>query len=148
MRCFTVRNRIRIDYGFFYLAAILLLMLPLRWVAAGFLAAIFHELGHFTAVRFLGGRVFDMDISFCGAKMHASVLPTREQLLCLLAGPAASLLLILTWRFFPRLAICGFLQGIYNLIPFRSMDGAQILGCLRLLLQKRKEKFLAKRQNK
>lgn len=140
-----MQSRIRIDHGFLYLLAILLLTIPLHWVAASILAGAFHELGHFVAVQLLDGHVSAVDISFRGARMHVSPLSQRGRFLCLLAGPAASFLLILLWYPFPRVALCGLAQGVYNLLPFGNLDGAQALRCLWGLFRRRKEKLLAKR---
>ena len=140
-----MQNRIRVDHGFLYLLAILLLTIPLRWIAASSLAGAFHELGHFAAVQLLDGHVSAVDFTLHGARMHVTPLCQRKQLFCLLAGPAASFFLMLLWPIFPRVALCGLAQGVYNLLPFGNQDGAQALRCLRGLFLTRKEKLLAKR---
>lgn len=129
-------RRICFDYGFCFLAALLLLMLPLRWVAAYFLAAWVHEMGHLLAVCLLGGRVSCLEFSFRGARMHTSALSPGRQLVCLLAGPGASFALLPLAAFYPRLAFCGFVQGVYNLLPVGNMDGAGALRCIRLLIKR------------
>ena len=129
-------RRICFDYGFCFLAALLLLMLPLRWVAAYFLAAWAHEMGHLLAVCLLGGRVSCLEFSFRGARMHASALSPGRQLVCLLAGPGASFALLPLMAFYPRLAFCGLAQGVYNLLPVGNMDGAGALRCIRLLIKR------------
>ena len=88
-----MRGRIRADDGFFFLMALLLLTLPLRWVLACFLAAMVHELGHALAVLLCGGRITGVMLSFRGARMDAAPLPVGAELVCVLAGPAASLTL-------------------------------------------------------
>ena len=70
-----MRGRIRADDGFFFLMALLLLTLPLRWVLACFLAAMVHELGHALAVLLCGGRITGVMLSFHGARMDAAPLP-------------------------------------------------------------------------
>ena len=130
-------RRISFDYGFCFLAALLLLMLPLRWVAAYFLAAWVHEMGHLLAVCLLGGRVSCLEFSFRGARMHTSALSPGRQLVCLLAGPGASFALLPLVAFYPQLAFCGLVQGVYNLLPVGNMDGAGALRCIRLLIKRR-----------
>lgn len=129
-------RRICFDYGFCFLAALLLLMLPLRWVAAYFLAAWVHEMGHLLAVRLLGGRVSCLEFSARGARMHASALSPGRQLVCLLAGPGASFALLPLVALYPQLSFCGFVQGVYNLLPLGNMDGAGALRCIRLLIKR------------
>ena len=65
--------------------------------------------------------------------MDAAPLPVGAELVCVLAGPAASLLLLLLVRPFPRLALCGFVQGVYNLLPLGRLDGARAVACLHSL---------------
>ena len=120
-----MRGCIRADDGFFFLTALLLLTLPLRWVLACFLAAAVHELGHVLAVLLCGGRITGILLSFRGARMDAAPLPVGAELCCVLAGPLASLLLGLGLPWFPRLALCGLVQGVYNLLPFGALDGAR-----------------------
>ena len=52
--------------------------------------------------------------------------PVRE-LLAAAAGPVGSLSLMLMGRFFPRLALCGLVQGLFNLLPIYPLDGGRIL---------------------
>lgn len=147
MRCFVLRKRISFDYGFCFLAAILLLMLPLRWVTAYFLAAFCHEMGHYLAVRLVGGKVSCLEFSLRGAKMYASALPPVRWLICLLAGPAASFSMLLFTRIYPQLALCGLVQGVYNLLPIGKLDGGRALDCIRILRQMRKNSLQSGRTN-
>lgn len=146
-----MRGSIHADYGFFFLTAMLLLTLPLRWVLACFLAAAVHELGHVVAVLLWGGRITGLALSLRGARMDATPLSTGAELCCVLAGPMASLLLVLLVRPFPRLAFCGLAQGIYNLLPIGTLDGARAAECIHSLWRKRPmghEKELAMRNNR
>ena len=69
--------------------------------------------------------------------------PGRE-LICILAGPAASLLLLCLARIFPRVAICGLIQGCYNLLPIAPLDGGRALHCLLSLLEKRQFRLFSR----
>ena len=55
-------------------------------------------------------------------------MPPGAELICALAGPGGSLLLGLAP--IPELAVCGLIQGLFNLIPLMPMDGGRALGCL------------------
>ena len=71
-----MRKRICFDYGFCFLTALLLLTLPLHWVAAYFLAAFFHELGHYLAVLILGGKYPAWNFPFAAPEcMHRRFRP-------------------------------------------------------------------------
>ena len=109
--------------------ALLLLLLPMQWVFAAILAAAFHELCHWIAVHLCGGSVSFVRMGATGAKMEFTGLTLGKELICALAGPAGSLMLLLFAKCFPRVAVCAGLQGLYNLLPVYPLDGGRILRC-------------------
>ena len=134
---------IRIDPFSCFLAAMLLLTLPLQWVAAACLAAVFHELCHIGAIYLTGGQVYRLQIGMGGARIQTDFSCPGQELICALAGPAGSLLLLLLYRKCPRLALCGAVQGFFNLIPVYPMDGGRALSCiLGCWLPERRESIL------
>lgn len=141
-------KRIRIDDGFLILAAVLLLTVPLRWILAAFLAAFVHELGHGLAVWVLGGRVSGGAVSLRGARLDVLPMTPGRELLCALSGPAASFLLLCFAHLLPRIAICGLIQGVYNLLPIYPLDGGRAVRCLSVLLQERKKRIFSNRNGK
>lgn len=102
-------------------------LLPLRWIGSALIAALIHELGHYCAVRLLGGSVHSLNFRAGGAVMNASGLSPRAELISLIAGPMAGLLPTLTIRVFPTIALCGIIQSAYNLLPIYPLDGGKIL---------------------
>lgn len=132
-------KRLRIDSGFFLFVAVLLLTVPIRWILAAFLAALVHELGHYLALRLVGGGLSGAVISPRGARLEAFPMSPGRELLCVLAGPAASLSLLWLIRFFPRIGICGLIQGMYNLLPIYPLDGGRAVGCLASLWRNRRD---------
>ena len=120
-------GKLRVDPWLYYIAALLVLTLPLRWLLAALTAGAFHELCHLAAVRGLGGQVLKVRLKPGGAAI-AAVLPEQgRELLAGLAGPVGSLLLRGVHRWFPRLALCGLVQGLFNLLPVRPLDGGRAL---------------------
>ena len=111
----------------YILLALLLLVLPIRWLVAAVLAAAFHEGCHMAAVYLLGGRCEGIRLSARGARMEASLSGFRRELLAVLAGPAGSLLLLSLYRVLPRVAVCAAVQGFYNLLPIEPLDGGRAL---------------------
>ena len=107
--------------------ALTLLVLPLPWVAAAVLAAADHELCHYLAIAALGGQVGRIAVGSGGAAMELGCLSPVRELLAAAAGPVGSLSLMLMGRFFPRLALCGLVQGLFNLLPIYPLDGGRIL---------------------
>ena len=102
-------------------------LLPLQWMCAAAVAALIHELGHYVAVRLFGGEVHNVRFNMFGAVMEATDLKNYAELICLIAGPVAGLLPLLTFRFFPTVALCGIIQSAYNLLPIYPLDGGKIL---------------------
>ena len=131
---------IRVQPSACILMAALLLLLPLDWLIAALLAAAVHELGHLAAIRAYGSRPEFLSVGGFGAQIHTGPLDNRAEFFCAAAGPAASLCLLSLCRFFPKLALCGAVQGMFNLIPVHPMDGGRILCCfLRRLCPRRAE---------
>jgi Zn-dependent protease len=118
---------VQVTAGALIFLAVLLLILPLQWVLAVLLAAILHELCHAVAVLLCGGRINRVTISGRGAVMEAMPLSAGKDIICALAGPLGSFLLLLLAKWMPRTAICGAVHGLYNLIPLFPLDGGRIL---------------------
>lgn len=116
--------------GALVLLVALLLMLPLQWVAAMLIAATVHECCHGIAVRALGGKIYCVSVGIGGAVMEVSPMGGKKELVAVLAGPAGSLFLLLFIHTFPRIALCGAVQGMYNLLPMLPLDGGRALSCL------------------
>lgn len=124
-------NRFQIPWRVFLGAAFLTLAVPIPWLFAALLAAAVHELGHIAATKLCGVKIQEIHVGLCGAKILIPPMEAGQQLFCLLSGPAASFLLLLLRHCFPRIAICGFIQGVFNLLPWGESDGANALGCVR-----------------
>ena len=120
---------IRIQPSAFILMAALMLLLPIDWLFAAVLAAAVHELGHLAAIHAVGGHLDVICIGSAGAQICTEPLDNRAEFLCAAAGPAASLFLLSLCRFFPKTALCGLAQGMFNLIPVHPMDGGRMLVC-------------------
>ena len=95
-----------------------------------FLAAFIHECAHYLSIRLLGGQVYGVTLGGNGALMETAPLTPCREAICVLAGPLGSLSLLLMARHFPEAAVCGLVQGAYNLIPIYPLDGGRILRCL------------------
>lgn len=124
------------------LAAVGILLLPFRLLIAALASAIFHELCHLFVMKMFSIPVLGLHIGTFGVVIRSGYMTLGQELLCAAAGPMGSLFLLVTAEVFPFLALCGLLQGLFNLLPIYPMDGGRILRGLTLL---GKEKYLAKR---
>lgn len=113
---------------------LLILLAPLDLVLAIYAATAVHELCHILALRCFRVRIICISLGINGAAIQTSPLPLKQELICAAAGPLGSFLCILLLNFFPLVAFCGLIQGLYNLLPVYPMDGGRILRCLSLLL--------------
>ena len=118
-----MENKLTITSGFCFLWALCLLILPLRWAMGALLAAIVHEFAHCAAIWLCGGNVFSFRLGTQGAFIETSAMTPVKEALCALAGPMGSFCLILIAEHYPEAAVCAFIQGIYNLLPFYPQDG-------------------------
>lgn len=110
--------------------ALLLLFIPLRWLFALSIAVLFHELGHWVAVRLCGGRLLNVSVGIGGMVMECDVLDDGRQVLSLLCGPLFGFLPVLSGRFLPATALCSWILTVYNLLPILPLDGGRILQIL------------------
>ena len=121
---------IHVQPSAFVLMAALILLLPLDWLLPAVFAAAVHEFGHLAAIKLLDGQPVSISLGFLGAKIHTGPLTNKAEFLCAAAGPCASLALLFLCRLFPKLALCGLMQGLFNLIPLHPLDGGRMLYCL------------------
>ena len=124
-----MRIRFEILPAAYVMAAAALLMLPLEWVITVGTAATIHEVGHLIALFFCLVPECRIQIGLFGAKIETGELLPVQEILCGLAGPAASFSLLL-WRRFPVLGLIGLIQGVFNLLPVYPLDGGRVLRVL------------------
>lgn len=119
----------KVSAGFCLQLALLLLIVPFRWLCAILLAAFFHELCHYTAIRCLTDNRSRVRLFTYTARMDLPEMGRGAELLCAAAGPMGGMLLSMLWPWFPRLAIVAALQSGYNLLPIYPLDGGRMLRC-------------------
>ncbi len=124
--CFNLFG-IKVEIKFLFLAVVALL---LSYDASGvmlcaFLCSAVHELAHLTALLALKGEVKSVTFEAFGIRItRVDALLVWEELVVLLAGPAANLLLFV---------LCGnsliravnLCIGVFNLLPVGSLDGGR-----------------------
>lgn len=115
---------------FVVIAVFALFCIPIQWLFSWLFAAVIHELSHFWMLQFLKCKICSVSIDIGGAKICTQPLTAWEEFFCALAGPIGGLLLVTLASRTPTIALCGFLQGAYNLLPIYPMDGGRVFHCL------------------
>lgn len=123
-----------ISPAFFIFAAFWLLVLPLRLILAAMGAAMIHELCHLLAIRMTGGEILGLRIGAGGVALETGPMTAVQEWLCAMAGPVGSLLLAVLYPWMPWVALCGLIQGVYNMLPLYPLDGGRCLRCVLELL--------------
>lgn len=134
MRKSSTAPEIRFSAGFFFALALMLLVLPIKWIAAFAVASACHEFCHLLALRLLSARVGQIRIGVTGTVMESQPMSRGKELLCALAGPLGGLLLLPAARWLPRTAICAAFQSLYNLLPVYPLDGGRALTSLAFMI--------------
>ena len=111
-------------------SALILLILPIDWILSAATAALIHELFHILSVIAVNGKIEKIHISVIGCEIETAPLGVFKSIICILAGPIGSGMLLFLRYCFPMIAVCGFFQCMYNLLPVMPLDGGRILGIL------------------
>ena len=120
-------SRIELNGVFYIGLALSFVLIPIRWVFAWFVASFVHELCHLIALRIFRCDVKTIRFGIFGAVITGAPMSDFPAIICSLAGPIGSFLLCFLSRWIPRIAVCGLIQCVYNLIPIQPLDGSKIL---------------------
>lgn len=113
------------DASLYLWLAALLMFLPLDWVLSAFTAALIHEFCHIAVLLILGGKISRVRISVTGCVLDAEAPVDFVSFCSILAGPIGSIALLILAESLPKIAVCGFIHGLYNLLPFFPLDGGR-----------------------
>lgn len=119
--------RVTIAPAVFILAALTVVLLPLRLVGAWSVAVLVHECGHLIATLLCGASIRHVHVTPSGIVMESEGLTPGKQIISSIAGPAAGLCLSLLFRWLPWTAAFAFVHTALNLLPIKNMDGSVIL---------------------
>lgn len=87
-----------------------------------------HESGHALVLRIFGADIIQFRVGALGAVIETDLsrLSYRQEVVAVLAGPAANLLLVLLLPEGAELLIgANFVLGIFNLLPLPLLDGGR-----------------------
>lgn len=125
-----MRAKIDIRPNTYIYIVLLLFLIPIKWIVAWVLAAGFHEICHWFAVRLCGGEIHRITIGLGGAKMECSPMSNGKRVFAVLSGPIGGLLPLALARWIPRTALCCWFLSMYNLLPLLHLDGGRVLEIL------------------
>lgn len=133
-----LKTELEITFPFALLIAILLCCDKTGMMSVSLIAVILHETGHLIALYALKLPPRKINLRLCGIQMVQTRLfeSTAAQITVAAAGPAANLITSLAllplsaYRFCASLCACGFVIGLFNLLPLYELDGGDILRCL------------------
>lgn len=126
-------NKIKLLPEFFLSSAILILIIPVKWLLCWMVAAMIHELFHILALKVCGYEIFSVSVGALGAKIETDAECGLKSVFCALAGPVAGFLLLLFARKIPGIALCGLVQSLANMLPVFPLDGGRALRNLLML---------------
>ena len=118
---------LRVNPFMFVTAACCCIVFPISWITAWLVSVVVHEVAHYLCIRACDGQVSFIRLGVTGMRMHANLDSPKKEVLCAAAGPVGSFALLLLRRWFPLVAIFGFIHGAYNLMPVYPADGGRIL---------------------
>ena len=123
-------SRVRVGFSFLCFNALLFCLCDGSMILSFYAVCLLHELGHIAALRLTGGELRSVELTCFGVRMTADV---KRGAAVLLSGPAANLLLyvLLTAADVCReTAELSLAAGLFNLLPFSSLDGGAVLDML------------------
>lgn len=125
--------RIIIDFGFPAMLALVFLQSEYDFMRKILLVCVIHELGHGFVMCLTGAGVREIKLHAAGIQMltNTCLLSTGQAFCIYFSGPLVNLLFaVLFWKIQPELAILHFSMGIFNLLPYRILDGGAMLYCI------------------
>ena len=123
-------KRISLQSGWCIFFALMVLTLPMKLLAAWFLATASHELAHLLCLILCKVPVENISFGFTGIRITTGKMCSVTEILCALAGPVGGGLLVFAFRYWPALAIFSGIQTAFNLLPIYPLDGGRILMCV------------------
>jgi len=121
------------DFGFPAMLAVLFLQADAGLLKQSLLVCLIHELGHGLAMCLTGAGIREIRLYSAGIQMKtdACLLSDGRMLAVCLSGPVLNLLCAVLFRnVSPVTAVLHLGMGVFNLLPYRILDGGAVLETL------------------
>ncbi|MDE5736982.1 MAG: hypothetical protein K2H93_01300 [Oscillospiraceae bacterium] len=125
--------RIIIDFGFPAMLALVFLQSENVIMRKILLVCLLHELGHGFVMCLTGAGVREIKLHASGMQMltNTCLLSTGQSFCIYFSGPVVNLLFaILFWNINSETAMLHASMGIFNLLPYKILDGGAMLHCV------------------
>ena len=125
--------RIIVEFSFPAVLACLFLQSDSEILKQSFFVCLIHELGHGIVMTLTGAGIREIRFYAAGIRMTANtcLLSTFQMLAVYFSGPLINLLCgVCFWKYQPVTAILHLSMGIFNLLPYRILDGGAALESL------------------
>ena len=125
--------KIIIDFGFPAMLALIFLQSENDFMCRILLVCVLHELGHGFVMCLTGAGIREIRLHASGMQMltNTCLLSTGQALCIYFSGPLVNLLFaVLFWKICPEIAILHASMGIFNLLPYKILDGGAMLCCI------------------
>ena len=130
------RTAVRIDFSFLVFNALVFLVRDGRSELAFYTVCALHEAGHLVLLLLTGGSAASVCFTAAGIRIDTrktGAAPLLHDIAVLLAGPAVNGIAFAALRLMERggeFAALNLMAAVYNMLPYRSLDGGALIALL------------------
>lgn len=131
--------RMIIKHEVLIFGALLFFFIPIQWILSWIISVVIHEIGHLVAIRLCKNSIYCIQVNIRGIYILTDSQAPVYEIICSLAGPLLGIIPVIFSKWIPRIAICAYIQTIYNLLPIYPQDGGRIIKSILILIFKKQK---------
>lgn len=126
--------KINIDFSFLIFLTLVFLIRNGNDIFTFFIVCLIHEAAHAAVICVCGGSIRSLYFYGMGIKLipyYRGILAVKKEVAVLISGPLANITIYLLLRNccgFEEFAIINLYAGLFNLLPYNSLDGGALIG--------------------